>query len=1001
VALYLLDPDDPALAALEEEMIADLGIMERDDAGAAPVRVEPGLAISDDEDEPPPGGKEVGTILPEGGRPVQLATEELILYPRDEDQLQRFLTETGGEVLATQEVAAENDGTHAVEAHLVRIDPDRARTDRLPQLRSLFGETGTLLGSKEDALGVYALALHYQLEGYLVAVNPRLQLQGAPRLTTEEANNVSFSMEMTPAAGTSPDCVPGDPTRPCVRSAPALWSYLALTDRDEQRVPVAFLDTGFATNDDFRQPATGEMVECEVDAFGRGYECEPGAAQGKQLVGNSLFGGKTWHGTGVVVAAGGVVNDGFGTAGSGGQVVVPMLYRYDLASYAFEFGLGMRLATDQGASCINISGGYPCNILTSIGPDFDICTRAGRAAMCAEVVGAAAAAAGIVCGVGTFIPFLGQIACSVAIGGVVVTTDSCIASIALFGDLKGPMGSGVRYATRSGVPVVTVAGNALTEDSVPPVIREAIDFSDPRTERWKIVPAMFEDAIVVGAVDAGLDNGHFYGDRVDVWSPTNHAYLAPDDPNDIASPEVLYRGFGTHPGISATSGAAPYVAGVIAAMQAVNPGLNRATPGLGGAPERSGIPGRIRDLLTSDEATLDNDELVDLGYTDQPEERRTLIDPLGAVRAAARDAALVEFSEPLPDLAALGYDTSLNFDEALPFSAHDDRSDPRFLTYGQAEHGTVVTLSPPDDPSLFAADEDWFTADVTGPADRVARVRAKLRYPRRFGRPTIIGDPSFALGPSDVSDEEDEDVYEALVPTGEDVELAVRGSVDGDNVYELTVEAPEVVDPKVAIVEPTTSSSFSTCADSDVTLRAEASYEDAPDLDVPVSRLAWTDDGAPVGDGESVTIAFPEGQHLVEVRAFGDAGATDTLQVDAVACSAEPPTAEIVQPASDVTVAPDGYDHDKNMSYADVTLEGSATDPEDGTLGGDALAWSTNRSDLQDEDLGTGTSLTVRLYAEDVCDAGSEHVITLVATDSAGNPSAPVERRIDIYQQIC
>lgn len=57
-----------------------------------------------------------------------------------------------------------------------------------------------------------------------------------------------------------------------------------------------------------------------------------------------------------------------------------------------------------------------------------------------------------------------------------------------------------------------------------------------------------------------------------------------------------------------------------------------------------------------------------------------------------------------------------------------------------------------------------------------------------------------------------------------------------------------------------------------------------------------------------------------------------------------------------------------------VTFAGSAEDPEDGPLTGDALEWESDLDGL----LGSGGELTV-----DTLSSGS-HVITLIATDSDG-----------------
>lgn len=76
------------------------------------------------------------------------------------------------------------------------------------------------------------------------------------------------------------------------------------------------------------------------------------------------------------------------------------------------------------------------------------------------------------------------------------------------------------------------------------------------------------------------------------------------------------------------------------------------------------------------------------------------------------------------------------------------------------------------------------------------------------------------------------------------------------------------------------------------------------------------------------------------------------------------PDASISSPAPDATFQPG-----ENVDFA-----GSAEDPEDGSLAGDALAWS---SDL-DGDLGTGGSLSRNDLSE------GAHTITLTATDGDG-----------------
>lgn len=78
----------------------------------------------------------------------------------------------------------------------------------------------------------------------------------------------------------------------------------------------------------------------------------------------------------------------------------------------------------------------------------------------------------------------------------------------------------------------------------------------------------------------------------------------------------------------------------------------------------------------------------------------------------------------------------------------------------------------------------------------------------------------------------------------------------------------------------------------------------------------------------------------------------------------EPPTASISSPS-------DGSEFEQGES---VTFQGSADDPEDSALSGDALSWS---SDI-DGQLGTGQDVTTSSLS------AGEHAVTLTATDSDG-----------------
>jgi hypothetical protein len=93
------------------------------------------------------------------------------------------------------------------------------------------------------------------------------------------------------------------------------------------------------------------------------------------------------------------------------------------------------------------------------------------------------------------------------------------------------------------------------------------------------------------------------------------------------------------------------------------------------------------------------------------------------------------------------------------------------------------------------------------------------------------------------------------------------------------------------------------------------------------------------------------------IRAYGT-----TAWVDSRTAPNATPVATISSPADGASLG------------SSVTLQGSATDAEDGALAGTRLTWVSDRQGV----LGTGTSLATTL-------AAGVHVVTLQATDSTGN----------------
>jgi serine protease len=204
--------------------------------------------------------------------------------------------------------------------------------------------------------------------------------------------------------------------------------------------------------------------------------------------------------------------------------------------------------------------------------------------------------------------------------------------------------------------------------------------------------------------------------------------------------------------------------------------------------------------------------------------------------------------------------------------------------------------------------------------------------------------------------------------------------------------------PTVAIVEPA-GSTF--CTNQPVTFRAVVSDpNNNASHPFPTGNVVWRVGTTTFGTGLTASRTFTSpGSYTVTVQATDDAPAPHTLSHSASLtitvqnCTNLPPTVNITNPASDLDVTP--FTSDTNGYYFQITLQGNATDPEDGPLSGASLVWTTDRADVQpgppstgDQVLGTGTSVAnVRLYTTCAMPYSGTvvHRITLTATDSAGN----------------
>ncbi len=173
-----------------------------------------------------------------------------------------------------------------------------------------------------------------------------------------------------------------------------------------------------------------------------------------------------------------------------------------------------------------------------------------------------------------------------------------------------------------------------------------------------------------------------------------------------------------------------------------------------------------------------------------------------------------------------------------------------------------------------------------------------------------------------------------------------------------------MTDPVVTISSPSNASVF----DEGQPISLVGSATDLEDGAITGGALVWTSDRAGVlGSGPRVTFSNAAlGAHRIVLTATDSSGRTG---VASIALSVvrpgtnRPPVVTIASPLNGAQL----------VLGMTGSLQGSATDVEDGALTGSSLAWSSSR----DGALGTGTSVSPALTQ-------GVHVVTLTATDSMG-----------------
>lgn len=544
---------------------------EPDDTASFRYEIDESISYPGDELPGLDGGptRNVGTMIGPDGNRDDFAENEVTMAFRNQQELDDFLERYNGTVLRSglsqpiDGISPEDYEPQSSGLYLIRVDLEESSLEDLADNMAAAGIEGEFQFSSENAARLIAILARERDK----PIGPNIVMRGDTVPEHPQTGGGNLDAEQWPWMNEDDDPNQAGDQGLSVGVTRA-WDYLSYKD-----VPpsgdssvwtptfAAVIDSGFALDEETGVPLNGNQ-----DYFYYGskpiqadFVDSDGTAGGENRTQCSGGSSCPWHGTGSFGVMGAVPRNNFGTAGSGGPVIVPILIKVDWTWYgAVE---GMYNLADAIRSSQFFGGGSNRAAVVTI-----------------SISGGCFTACGIT-----------------EAGGLE--------------DFHDYMQRTVDTAVSFGGIVVASSGNRGLN----------LDDSGLETGWSATIPCELDHVICVGAVERdkqakGYSN---YGSKVDIWGPTDllsttsPASLAMDanntcDPNwDNDSCDELYR-FG------GTSAATPFVAGIIALMNALDENSNEP-----GAIPSAGTPrvDAFQEILQNT-ANSSPDPKVTTGYVD-------------------------------------------------------------------------------------------------------------------------------------------------------------------------------------------------------------------------------------------------------------------------------------------------------------------------------------------------------------------------------------------------
>jgi hypothetical protein len=321
----------------------------------------------------------VGAVVGPDGKRDAFVVNEVVFSPESPADLQTFLARYGGRVvrdgrplLISDSGASLAPSSESSGRYLIQVDLSSSSLRDIATNMTDAGLVGRFVFSSEDAVRLAAILAREKARG----ISPNMVAGGQQCTVCEHPDNTGGFLDAAKFPWMTED---DDPTTPGDQGLSIgvirAWDYLGYMGVPRRPI-VAIIDGGFDLDEEtgvplngnidydnrFTRPLQGDVVDQDGTAGGTNpLDCAGGPCP--------------WHGQSVFGVAAAYPRNGFGSAGTGGGLVRPMLIKIDgwivdlippdadIQSSLYVISLAVRSAALSGADVINISIGANCGAL--------------------------------------------------------------------------------------------------------------------------------------------------------------------------------------------------------------------------------------------------------------------------------------------------------------------------------------------------------------------------------------------------------------------------------------------------------------------------------------------------------------------------------------------------------------------------------------------------------------------------------------------------------------